>query len=279
MSLPTSSQYPGQEIPALPYYPPLEGSVDQTWQLIYNVAGFSIMLGFIVFALYKCRQTRSPIPILFLAGGSLCIFIEPIIDVMAQVWFYRDGQWVLFEAFGRPMPTFLLASYTWYMGGQALLTWLWMEKGVSSRQLWKLYWIFVLVDIVLEEPILYTGIYTYYGDNQPLKPGMLPLWWPIINATIPLVMAAVIHCLKPFLSGWRVLAVVVLVPMSDALTNAAAGFPVWTAISSSRDLFWTNAGAIATCALCQLLVWIVTRAAALDAHVGLATRSPTLASA
>ena len=160
MSLPTSPQYPGQEIPAIPYYPPLDGVVDQTWQMIYNVAGFSIMFGFILFAIYKCRQTNSPIPILFLIGGSLSMFVEPIIDVMAQVWFYREGQWVLFEAFGRPMPTFLLASYTWYMGGQAMLTWLWMEKGVSSRQLWKLYWIFVLIDVVLEEPILYTGIYT-----------------------------------------------------------------------------------------------------------------------
>lgn len=276
MSLPSSPQYPGQEIPAIPYYPPLEGVVDQTWQMVYNVAGFTIMLGFIVFALIKCRQTRSAIPILFLVGGALCMFVEPIVDVMGQVWFYREGQWVLFEAFGRPMPTFLLANYTWYVGGQALLTFLWMEKGVTTRQLWKLYGIFALVDVVLEEPILYTGIYVYYGDNQPFQPGLLPLWWPIINAVMPMVIAAVIYKIKPFLVGWRVLAVIPLIPMSDALTNASAGFPVWTAINSSHDLLWTNLGATATTVLCLLLVWVVTKAVAVDARVGLPSLSPSL---
>lgn len=262
----TPPAIPGHEIPVVPF-PPSTGAMDATWQLAFNVNLWIVSAIFIAFALRTWQRTGSPLPLMLLVGGGLCVFMEPIVDVMGLCWFWRDGNWTMFEVFGRPIPTWILPTYIFYLGGQTLYTMNRLEKGETARGIWRLWGIYILVNVVLEEPPLHLGLYTYYGDAQPLQPGLLPLWWTAVNAAMPIVAGAIVYRLKPALTGWKVLLAALLVPMADGATNAAAGWPVWTALNSTDQAWITNLCAAATCGLAAVLIWVVTVAAATDSVV------------
>ncbi len=140
-----------------------------------------------------------------------------------------------------------------------------------SRDIWKLYGIYFVVDLLLENPPLHWGLYTYYGDGQPLRFGHLPMWWASINAAMPMVGGMLIHRLRPALQGWKQIFVVAMVPMADGITNAAAGWPIWSALNSTDNTMVTNAAAFATMGLAVLVMWIVTQAVSSDSPLVAAT--------
>ena len=253
---------PGKEIPVVPL-PPSDGMMDNTYQIIFNSVLWMVVVVFVVMAWRYYRKEGSVLPLLFLIGGGLCMFLEPFLDVVGLVWFYREGQWVLFEFFGRPMPTFLLPTYIFYVGGQAFYTYCRLEKGETTKGIWKLYGIYFIVNLFLEEPPLHMGLYTYYGA-QPLRPILLPLWWPLINAAMPIVIAAVVHRLKPVLTGWKTLLVIPIIPMCDALANAAVGWPIWSALNTTDSLLITHLAALVSIGLGMILVWTLTLACGTD---------------
>ncbi len=252
----------GHVIPNVPF-PPVGGSMDHTLQLVFLSVLWAICAGFFVMALRSYRKDGSPLPLLVLMGGALCMFIEPIVDVMGLCWFWPQGQFVLFEAFGRPIPNWILPTYIFYVGGQALYTAHRLEKGETMLGVFKLYAIYAVINVLLEEPPLHMGLYTYYGA-QPLQPGLLPLWWAAPNAAMPITLGAMIVKLKPYLSGWKALLILPLMPMGDALTNGAVSWPVWTALNSSDDLMVTTAGALLTVGLGLVLMWVIALAVATD---------------
>jgi hypothetical protein len=78
---------------------------------------------------------------------------------------------------------------------------------------------------------------------------------------MPIVGAALIYRLRPRLNGWAILAVIPIVPMADALTNAAAGFPLWVALNTRLGYGWTYPVGTVTCLLAVLVVWVTAQAA------------------
>jgi hypothetical protein len=264
----------GHEIPTVPF-PPNTGAMDPTFQMIFVVTLSAICAAFLVMALRHWRRTGSPVAVLTLLGGGLCIFIEPIVDVMGLCWFWRDGNWTMFEAFGRPIPMWILPTYVFYVGGWTFYTYSRFEKGTTMAGVWKLWLLYAVVNVLLEEPPLHLGLYTYYGNAQPLQPVLLPLWWTAVNAAMPIVAAALIYKLRPVLTGWKQWLIVAIVPVADAATNAGAGWPLWNAINSSDQAIVTNAAAVATCALAAVLVWIVGLSVARDSALATAPRDTT----
>jgi hypothetical protein len=238
--------------------PPFDMKMGATAQAIFTVGQFLPFIILTIVAIRWSRQRKTPIPLLFIVGGGLAIFLEPVVDVLGLCFFPRHGQWRLFEAFGRPIPLFLVV-YFWYVGGQGMLAWRRFEEGVTKRDVWRLYAIFMIVNVILESPGIWMNIYTYYG-KQPFDFWGFPLWWAPINAGMPIVAAALVYRLRPYLTGWRVLGVAALVPMADGLTNGASAWPTWVALNTQLPsaVTWT-AGAV-TCGLAAFLVWIVTLA-------------------
>ena len=147
--------------------PPQGMHMNTTAQAIFTIGQVvpCVVLAFIAWRIWQ--RERSPIPALCMVGGALAIFMEPIVDVLGQVWFPRDGQWRLFETWGRPIPWFIVV-YIWYVGGQAYLSYRKLDQGGRGRDIWKLYTIFFLANIACETPGLYMNLYTYYG-HQPLN--------------------------------------------------------------------------------------------------------------
>lgn len=255
-------ELPGYVIPTTPF-PPAGGAMDPQLQT-YFVIGLWIAVGvFTLLALRQVRSTRSPLPLLVLVGGGLCMFMEPVVDILGLCWFWPQGQFELFEAFGRPIPSWMLPTYIFYVGGQALYTWQRLEKGETMAGLFKLYAIYMIVNVLLEEPPLLMGLYTYYGA-QPLKIGPFPAWWAFTNAAMPMVLGALIYALRPYLTGWKALIAVPLMPMGDALTNGAIAWPTWIALNSTDDLRWTTAAALLSGVFGLIVIWVMGIAVATD---------------
>jgi hypothetical protein len=267
----------GYVIPTTPF-PPVGGAMDYQLQVIFNIGLWIAVAVFTALALRQVRSTRSPLPLLVLVGGGLCMYIEPIVDILGLCWFWPEGQFVLFEAFGRPIPNWMLPTYIFYVGGQALYTAQRMEKGETMAGVFKLYATYMAVNVVLEMPPLYMGLYTYYGA-QPLKLGLFPLWWVFTNAAMPMVLGALIYTLRPYLTGWKVLLVVPLMPMGDALTNGAIAWPTWIALNSTDNPIWTNAAALLSGVFGLIVIWVLGIAVASDSPVRSAARSSVAAAA
>lgn len=244
--------------------PPVGMEMNTTWQAVFTVGQAIPATIMIIIAVVMLRRYGTPIPLLCLVGGAVAILIEPVVDVLGLVWFPREGQWVLFEAFGRQLPVFLIV-YIWFVGGQTFLVWHRMERGVTTREIWLMYLAFTIINIPTETPGLYMDLYAYYGA-QPFTPFRLPLMWPIVNALMPLAAATAIYRLRPYLHGWRVVGVVALVPMADGTVNLATAFPLYITLNTDLGFKATYPAFFVMLALALLVVKIITIAVATDAE-------------
>lgn len=178
-------------------------------------------------------------------GGGLTSFIEPLTDHVSFVWFAPEGMWTMFTTFGRSMPWFILPCYVWFTGGQVAYLIYRVRNGVTQRQLWRLYAIFIGLNLLMELPAIAVGIYAYYGA-QPFEIGGLPLWFQAINSVTSLLAAAVLIYIWPRLRGWRRLAALVVLPSCHAMTNAGAGWPVSSALNSTGNRVVTSLAGLLT---------------------------------
>jgi hypothetical protein len=204
------------------------------------------------------RRTGSVVGFLLLLAGAATVLNEPVVDILGLCWFAANGAIPLFKAWGVTIPVFMLPVYCWYVGGQALIAYAAIERGVRATELLRLYGLFALVNVLLEVPGLNLGIYAYYG-RQPFELLRFPLWWTICNALMPIVMAALVFRLLPYLAGARSLLIVLLGPMAAGMTNGAIAIPVWVALNSGAPLWGTSlAGLISVC-LGLILALLVSR--------------------
>lgn len=238
---------------------PPDGLVmNATGQTIFTIGVTIPWIILLVLAIRYLVRDRSPVLMLFLAGGAICILMEPVVDVLGMCFFPRENQWVGVETFGRPIPIFMWPVYSWFVGGQAYLFWRLFQRGMNRSQLWKLWLVVMGVNVVLESPGILMDVYTYYGP-QPFNLWGLPLWWPPVNASMPIVAAFLIHKMTPHLTGARALAVIPFLPMADGLTNGALAWPVWTALNTQIGFWATYPAAVATFGLAALAVWVMTK--------------------
>lgn len=238
--------------------PPWEMAMPQGWQTLYTIAVTIPWMVFIFIAVRRYFQVRDVAPALFLIGGLCCTIMEPIVDVMGMCFFPVDGQWVGFETFeGRPIPIWMFPIYSWFVGGQAYLLWRRMQKGtLTNTGLFKHWFIAWGVNIILETPGLLVGVYTYYGPHAFNFWG-LPLWWPSVNATMPVIAAFIIHKSWVHIQGWKLLTIIPILPIADGLVNGGVAWPTWSALHSGNGLAATYPAAVLTIALGMLSVWLV----------------------
>ena len=236
--------------------PPTGLETNALGQTIFTIGVTIPWVVAIVLAIRYWRREGTPIALLFLVGGTICILFEPIVDVLGQVLFPRENQWIGLETFGRPIPIFMYPVYSWFVGGQAFLVWYLLRRGMTRGQLWKFWLTVMAVNVVLETPGILMDVYTYYGA-QPFNPWGLPLWWPPVNSTMPIVAGYAVYRMTPHLTGWKVLAVIPMVPMADGAANGAIAWPVWTALNTNLGMVATYPAAVAVFGLAALAVWIM----------------------
>jgi len=239
----------------MPPTAPTETVMPQTLQLVFTLAMVIPTVLVTGYFIRYWRRTGDAIPVLCTVGGALTTLVEPIVDVLGLVWYPAPGQWVLLESFGRSTPVLCLFGYIWFMGGMTAWTYIKLKQDASLRTMLTWFAIFLAVNAVVEIPGVHTRVYWYYG-TQPLKLFGWPLWWGFVNVGLCIVAAAVLVRLAPRLKGVLIAAVVFIVPIVDAGFNAGAGWPVYTALSSTSNVLIAQLAGLATCALAVMIIWL-----------------------
>jgi len=235
----------------------------QAAQTFFMVANVVICLIALIVAQGYRRRSGSSVGFLLLAAGALTVLNEPAVDILGLCWFAAHGSTPLFTAWGVTIPAFMLPVYCWYVGGQALLALMLLEKGATGKQIFRLYGAFALINVLLEVPGLKMGIYAYYG-NQPFVILGFPCWWVVCNALMPIVMAAIVFRLQPLLKGPPRLLLVFTGPMAAGLCNGAIAMPVWLTLNSGAPLWATHVAALLSLGMGLTLALLVSQMVASD---------------
>jgi hypothetical protein len=252
--LPVTDPRPG--IPGAPLDMTVNGPLEAVFTIVCGLP-VALVLALALRGIVKDRNIVLPI---FLLGGMLGIFVEPILDYMGGVWWPLYGGWDAFTLLGVNIPVLVILVYPWLLGGQGYLAYRAFEQGITRTRLWCLVGLFGLSDIVLETiGIAALGVYRYFG-TQPLNFWGLPLWYVPCNAIGPVVAGALTHLLHRRLTGVRLLAVAPLLPMSFVGVYAAIGFPVWISLNSGWTMWAAVLAGLATFALGCLAVMVVEEA-------------------
>ena len=251
IAYPVTEHRPG--IPGAPVDMTVSGTMEAAFTI---VCGLPAVLVLVLTARAMIKDRNFVMPV-FLLGGIIGMFVEPILDYMGGVWWPFEGSWQAFNLLGVNVPLLVVLVYPWLLGGQGYWAYRSFERGITTRRLWQLVAIFAVNDIVLETiGIKLLGVYSYFG-TQPLNFWGLPLWYVPCNAIGPVVAGALAYVLRRRLTGIRVLAAAPLFPMGYLGTYAAIGFPVWISLNSGWAMPAATVAGLATFGLGYLLVLLV----------------------
>ncbi len=239
----------------LMHQPPDAWVMNDFWQPFMTFANIIPIVGVVWFALRRWLPGERSLIQACLIGGGVTSLVEPMVDHIALVWFAQEGQWAMLKVFGRSTPWFILPCYVWYIGGQVMLMLWLLRRGLTMKQLYLVYGAFILTNVAMEVPAIAVEVYKYYGP-QPFRIAGLPLWFQSINAASPIVGAALIHHFGGR-RGWHPALAIFLVPSAHVLSNAVAGWPMWTALNSTDSLAITYPVALVTIGLASLVVYLV----------------------
>ena len=179
--------------------PPWEMTTPATAQTIITAVLAVAVAGFAVAALFDWRRSGRPTFLLVLIGGYVCSFNEATVDVLGHCFFPNDG-WLGYMAFGRGVPIWVVLAYIVFFGALSYLMALAFDRGATRRAMWSGIAIFGVLNVLLEIPMLSTGLYVYYGD-QPFEIGGFPVIWLVINSLGSLFGAVVITRLSWFFTA------------------------------------------------------------------------------
>lgn len=203
-------------------------------------------------------RTRDIVPVLVVLGGGIAALGEAPVDILGMCYWVENGQWTLYEAFGRKIPLIALFSYTTFYGGVVALTLHQFRRRIGYRQIWKWSVVWMVMEFLWEPIPIHFGVWTYYGA-QPFRLFDFPLWWPPVN-TVGAYAAAFLICkLSPYLRGPMVLLVLPAVASGDLMGNAAVAWPIWVALNTKLGYAATVPAGFLTIALCAFAMHVIAR--------------------
>ena len=237
--------------------PPTDEVMPKTEETIFNIFIFIPLAIAIGLAIRHLAIGKGPLLLFCIMGGAIAALFEPIVDTLGLVYLKEEGALGTFTVLDRTMPLYICFVYPWYVGGLGYLAYKLFERGIGASSLFVLWAADAVVDVFLESPGILMGTYLYYG-NQPFDIWGFPLWWAFVNPVMPMVAGALIYKLRPHLTGWKIAAVIALIPMADGIANGATAWPMWMTLNQTDVSYvWTYLAGFATLGLSLFCVWII----------------------
>lgn len=243
--------------------PPMDLPIDKQAELVITSSLAVIAVLGVCYALYHWARSGRPVMLLLFFAGGLMMVFEPLVDTVGACWFSKDS-WIAFEAWGRPLPVWLCLAYFFYFGIASSMFWLALKRGMSSTQIWISLFSAMIGDLLFESALLTVDPYTYYGNQPMLLPNGFPLWWMTVNATIPMVLGAIVYKFDDFFRGLRALTIIPLGLAVSSAVNSAVGWPSWTVINTDFGWVATQLGGVLSFVFCFCIVKLITVAVASD---------------
>lgn len=202
--------------------PPWEMTTPATAQAVITTILAIVVVGFILAAVREWRRTGRPFFLLMLVGGLVCSLNEALVDVLGHCHFPKDG-WIGYTAFDRAVPVWVILAYIVFFGGLSYLMAKAFQSGATRTTMWTGIGIFAVLNVLLEIPMLGSGLYVYYGD-QPFTIAGFPISWLVINSLGSLFGAVVLTRLAWFFTGARQL-LIVLIPFVTYMSSWVLAMP------------------------------------------------------
>ncbi|WP_428312991.1 hypothetical protein [Hydrocarboniphaga sp.] len=228
-----------------------------------------------LYGLKHWRDSGRPIVLMIMLGGAVTTLVEPFLDVVGAAWHPETGQPMAFELFGRLIPWWVVAAYTFYFGALGSLNFLAFERGVTRRQVWIWFAVPMCIDIVMEELMMHWDLYCYYGQQPLIAFFKFPLWWAPCNSLGEFIGISILALMATSLRGWKLLLIPVILPMADAVGYAAVAMPSWLVVNTEGLPYWiVQLGGVMTFALTALVVHGIALVVAQDSPLKASAAAP-----
>jgi hypothetical protein len=234
--------------------PPRDMVAPDTIQTVMTVGVGTVLALLLIGITVLCVRKRTPLYLLIMVGGAICMFNETALDILGHCYFPEQGDWQAYETLDRPIPAWVAFSYVAYFGGLTALEVFCLRRGVSRTQILIGLATIEGLNCLLELPPLKQDLYTYYGE-QPLRiAGEFPAVWLVFNCVGSFLAASIIFRALPYLKGPRMLFVLLIPPVCQ---HAAfwLGVPYVAAINSDVSHGVMTLAALITISLGALVVY------------------------
>ena len=209
-----------------------------------------IAVVFLILAVRDGCKFRSTVPAALVLGGAANVIPESVDNYLGGVYWAQSHvpSDIMFVLMGREFDWYV--AVMWWAFGAILgyLLYAALLRRISTKKLWLCLALSGIADIVVEELLLdYGGIYTYYG-NQPLVLfHHFPCWWLFVNVAALFLSASIAYRFRDWLSGWRSVLILFLMPFCYIGAFSFCGMPAIFAINGIFSPAVIQLLGIATC--------------------------------
>jgi hypothetical protein len=191
------------------------------------------------------------VPLALVVGAAVGSVNEAPLDLFVSAYYPGQGQWTLYESFGRPIPVWVLFAHIMLFAAAPYVLAQLMRRTSARRVGWLGCLGLAVSDVLIELPN--QSILTYYGDH-PFRTFGFPLAMAAVNAATMTAIAVAVLLLEPRLTGWRQALAAVLPPAALPAGTFAFGFPVFGAVAAGASTWLIAAGGLASIGLAMLAV-------------------------
>jgi hypothetical protein len=214
----------------------------------------ALVLG--VYCVALAIRDHDAVPLLALLGGVVALPIEPLWDPVVHFVFPFNTHPIAFTAFDRPIPLYLAFIYPAFIGWGSYVGYRLIQRRATVAQLLRVPLVFFIGDVFIEIAGIKAGVWHYYGGHAWTVAGW-PIYFGVLNGTIPLLGGWLLSVLSPRLPGLSKPALLFAVPTAYAGIYAAAGWPTWAALNSNVPAGVTWVAGATTMLLCALVCRLI----------------------
>jgi hypothetical protein len=215
----------------------------------------------VTLALWEIAFRHSAVLLFCCIGGLFCNTVEPFWDVLGHLHF-NQGNTVVFRAFAQAAfpidyPLWAVLLYVQFGGFQCWVFYMMLKYRASKRLFWAVVGWQVVVNALIEIPLINADVYQYYGD-QPFRLLGFPLWWVFTNFGELLGAVALLLLITRF-GAKAAPAAIFLVPAAFGAWELWTGWPVYAALNFDVNTIVKHVAVLVTGAVTLATLWAFAR--------------------
>lgn len=238
---------------------PLTGA-SSTVFWIFAGATLLMVAGSVAVGVGETWRRRSILPLVVFLSATLWLPNEPFIDTVLGFQYASDAPATMFTLAGRVIPLSVLGvgamftMFTWFVFRL-------IESGATRGRIVLVCVVAGVIDWPLEWMAIHWNVFEYYGDNPSRILG-LPLTSMVQNCFLYAFMGSVLALCAPYLTGWRALLFLPVIPGCYYTVALMCTWPHYVALHAGwpHGVFWplTLVAAAANAFIPLALLTIVT---------------------
>ncbi|MGH8195670.1 MAG: hypothetical protein ACREQ8_14915 [Woeseiaceae bacterium] len=222
--------------------------------LAFTAVAFAATL---LWALRRAIVSADRLPLILLAGGVLCGFLEPMGDILGATYYPTNTPLLVWEMFGRQIPLFVFVGEGMFFATAVYGAYRLYLAGTSIQKLISFMLLFSAFDAAMEMTSIHFNVMTYYGNNPVLVLG-LPLYSIVQNGALAIVLGWIVLILSSKLKGEQAVWIAPLIPLAFGLQALVTTWPMYLGLNSEFSTTTMLAlGLLATAANLALPLYVL----------------------